>query len=208
MMRLKSIDIVCDVLSFVNNRNTFADGYRRLLVLASWDDKRFLSYCLTVLPYYRLYDGGCYFFAGSIRYFLNSLDRLERVSESLCFGTYIVLTLVGVGFRGVVCRYADILSAIGNGWLQSFGKHATMYRSDNLLLLTLGFSHNIIFRIPAGLYVLCSRKYHSIYIYGYDGSLVREFARNIRMIRWPDPYKGKGIQYLDEEITLRRRRTL
>ena len=67
------------------------------------------------------------------------------------------------------------------------------------LVLTAGYSHDVIMPIPAGLSVEVSEP-TAFKILGSDKNLVGQFADKIRKVRKPEPYKGKGIFYKDETI--------
>lgn len=67
------------------------------------------------------------------------------------------------------------------------------------LVVAAGYSHLVEMEIPAGLKVECPQP-TEIKISGFDKQLVGEFAANVRKIRKPEPYKGKGIRYSDEII--------
>lgn len=69
---------------------------------------------------------------------------------------------------------------------------------DNKLILNLGFSHIVEFPFPPGINIKCEN--NLITIEGIDKYLVGETAARIREIKKPEPYKGKGIKYLDEVI--------
>lgn len=66
------------------------------------------------------------------------------------------------------------------------------------LVLNLGYSHPIKFDIPQGIKITIDK--NVINISGADRQLVGEVAARIRRLRKPEPYKGKGIRYLDEVI--------
>ncbi|MFT8229816.1 MAG: 50S ribosomal protein L6 [Enterobacterales bacterium] len=68
--------------------------------------------------------------------------------------------------------------------------------------LFLGFSHTVEFLIPDGICVLCKNP-TEIEINGANKQIVGQFAANIREIRKPEPYKGKGIRYFNEIIKLK-----
>jgi len=86
------------------------------------------------------------------------------------------LELVGVGFRAAVA-----------------GKS---------LNLTLGFSHAVVFPIPEGITIEAPTQ-TEIVIKGVDKQRVGQVAADIRDLRPPEPYKGKGVKYSDEKITLK-----
>ena len=67
------------------------------------------------------------------------------------------------------------------------------------LVVTAGYSHPVNVQIPAGI-TLESPSNTELFVRGIDKQLVGEFAANVRKIRKPEPYKGKGIRYADEHI--------
>ena len=67
------------------------------------------------------------------------------------------------------------------------------------LVMNLGFSSDFIAIIPDGLTVTADAN-GKVTIAGIDKQLVGEFASQIRKLRFPEPYKGKGIRYSDEVI--------
>ncbi|MCR4280267.1 MAG: 50S ribosomal protein L6 [Candidatus Komeilibacteria bacterium] len=66
------------------------------------------------------------------------------------------------------------------------------------LVLNVGFSHPVEYQAPAGIDIAVEK--NVITISGYDRHLVGQTAANIREIKKPEPYKGKGIKYMDEII--------
>ena len=67
------------------------------------------------------------------------------------------------------------------------------------LVVTAGYSHPVIVEIPQGITLECPSN-TELLVKGIDKQLVGEFAANVRKIRKPEPYKGKGIRYADEHI--------
>lgn len=70
--------------------------------------------------------------------------------------------------------------------------------SGQTLTLNLGFSHPIIFSVPVGVTVTVEK--NIVTVAGIDKQLVGETAAKIRRFKEPEPYKGKGIKYIDEVI--------
>ena len=68
------------------------------------------------------------------------------------------------------------------------------------LMLSLGFSHPIVYPIPKGIKATVDQKQTSITLKGVDKQLVGQIAANIRSLKKPEPYKGKGIKYSTEVI--------
>jgi large subunit ribosomal protein L6 len=81
--------------------------------------------------------------------------------------------------------------------IQGVGYRAAM--NGNILKLSLGYSHEVNFEVPAGVTVT-SPKQTEITVEGIDQQLVGQVAANIREWKRPEPYKGKGIRYKDEYI--------
>ncbi|MDD8022192.1 MAG: 50S ribosomal protein L6 [Paracoccaceae bacterium] len=81
--------------------------------------------------------------------------------------------------------------------IQGVGYRAAM--QGNVLKLSLGYSHEVNFEVPAGVTVT-SPKQTEIVVEGIDQQLVGQVAANIREWRQPEPYKGKGIRYKGEFV--------
>jgi large subunit ribosomal protein L6 len=92
---------------------------------------------------------------------------------------------------GVSEGFTKELEAVGVGY-----KFAL---SGNRINISAGFSHPVFIEIPAGLKVE-SASNTELKITGIDNQKVSEFAANIRKIRKPEPYKGKGIRYKGEYV--------
>ncbi len=80
--------------------------------------------------------------------------------------------------------------------INGVGYRATV--AGNQLNMSLGFSHPIEFKLPKG--ITASVAANVITLEGADKALVGETAAQIRKIRKPEPYKGKGVKYADEII--------
>ncbi len=97
--------------------------------------------------------------------------------------------------HGVSEGYKKQLEIIGVGYRATF--------TGDVLELNLGFSHPIFFVPPEGIEIEVdtkTRKNPIINITGTDKELVGQVAAKIRSMRKPEPYKGKGVRYLDEKI--------
>lgn len=92
---------------------------------------------------------------------------------------------------GVTEGYEKKLEAVGVGYRFNV--------SGNTITVNAGYSHPVVVNVPEGLSVE-SPSNTELTIKGIDKCLVGEFAANIRKIRQPEPYKGKGIRYKDEFI--------
>ena len=73
-------------------------------------------------------------------------------------------------------------------------------------MLSLGFSHPVEFEIPKGITITVDKAPKAqalIRVEGIDKQFVGEVAAKIRAFKKPEPYKGKGIRYIDEEVKLK-----
>jgi len=97
--------------------------------------------------------------------------------------------------KGVTEGYKKNLELVGVGYKAS--------NTGNLLDLSLGFSHNIIFEVPKELKVATAQEKGQnpqISLEGIDKQLLGQVAAKIRGLRKPEPYKGKGVKYVGEYI--------
>ena len=96
--------------------------------------------------------------------------------------------------KGVSEGYQRKLELVGVGY------RAALQGKD--LNLSLGFSHPVVFKAPEGI-TLTVPTQTEILIAGADKQRVGEVAAKIRAFRPPEPYKGKGVRYAGEKITLK-----
>ena len=83
--------------------------------------------------------------------------------------------------------------------LVGVGYRVAIIEKDSVLELKLGFSHDILLDIPEGISVICPSN-TNITLTGNNKDLLAKFAFKIKSFRPPEPYKGKGIKFLDEDI--------
>ncbi len=96
----------------------------------------------------------------------------------------------------------NMVEGVSKGFTKSLEINGVGYRAalqGNKVVLTVGYSHTVELPIPAGLKVELPKN-TVINISGVDKQLVGQFAAEIREVRKPEPYKGKGIKYSDEHI--------
>lgn len=97
--------------------------------------------------------------------------------------------------KGVTEGYKKQLELVGVGYKAA--------NQGNLLDLSLGYSHNIIFEVPSELSVVTAQEKGQnplITLEGIDKQLLGQVAAKIRGLRKPEPYKGKGVKYVGEYI--------
>lgn len=114
-------------------------------------------------------------------------DETEKKDRSL-WG--LSATLVNNMIVGVTKGYEKKLELVGVGY------RAAMQGKD--IKIEVGYSHPVIFKLPEG--IVATAEKTAISISGIDKQMVGEMAAQIRRIRPPEPYKGKGIKYVGEQI--------
>ena len=113
----------------------------------------------------------------------------ERLSRSL---HGLTRTLVNNMVVGVTAGYEKKLEIIGVGY-------RVVLKSPTQLEFALGFSHPVTVDAPQGITFAVDNPTH-FSVMGIDKQAVGEVAANIRKIRKPEPYKGKGVRYAGEQV--------
>lgn len=101
---------------------------------------------------------------------------------------------------------SNMVTGVSEGFTKTLQIHGVGYRaqiSGNKIILNVGYSHPVEFVLPEGIKATVDEKQTTITLYGIDKQLVGQVAANLRAIRPPDPYKGKGIRYIDEVLKLK-----
>ncbi|MGN6520388.1 MAG: 50S ribosomal protein L6 [Dokdonella sp.] len=117
---------------------------------------------------------------------------VKNASDMKMAGT--ARALINNMVTGVSEGYQRKLELVGVGY------RAALQGKD--LNLTLGFSHPVVFQAPEGITITVPAQ-TEILIAGADKQRVGEVAAKIRSFRPPEPYKGKGVRYSGEKITLK-----
>lgn len=110
---------------------------------------------------------------------LHGLTRslLSSMCEGVSKGFTRDMELVGVGYRAQV--------------------------KEDAIEFAMGYSHPVVFQLPKGITAEVDKKQTKLTLRGIDKQLLGQMAANIRSIRPPDAYKGKGIRYANEPIKLK-----
>jgi large subunit ribosomal protein L6 len=96
---------------------------------------------------------------------------------------------------------ANMVNGVANGYKKSLeltGVGFRVNKKGNDLEFNIGFSHPVLFKTPEGISLDLEK--NTIHVSGIDKQLVGETAANIRKLKEPEPYKGKGIRYTDEVV--------
>jgi large subunit ribosomal protein L6 len=122
-------------------------------------------------------------------------------------GSTVICTLVRSGKASVAlwgttrARIANMVKGVSEGFAKQLEMRGVGYRAavkGKGLELTLGFSHPVTVSAPEGISFAVAKEL--ITVRGIDNQVVGQVAASIRAIRPPEPYKGKGIRYLDEKV--------
>jgi large subunit ribosomal protein L6 len=117
----------------------------------------------------------------------------DQIRHRALHGLY--RSLVDNMVKGVTEGFKKNLELVGVGFKAS--------NQGNLLDLSLGFSHNIVFEIPKELSVKTAQEKGDnpkIFLEGIDKQLIGQVAAKLRGLRKPEPYKGKGVRYVGELV--------
>ncbi len=124
---------------------------------------------------------------------INFTRPTDQIRHRALHGLY--RALVNNMITGVTTGYKKDMELVGVGYKAS--------NQGNILDLSLGYSHNIIFEIPKELKVATAQEKGqnpTITLEGSDKQLLGQVAAKIRSLRKPEPYKGKGVKYVGEFI--------
>ncbi|UCE00063.1 MAG: 50S ribosomal protein L6 [Chloroflexota bacterium] len=97
----------------------------------------------------------------------------------------------------------NMVVGVSTGFSKVLEVNGVGYRAEmngNNLVLNVGYSHPVEVEPPKGIEFEVDERTRQITVKGYDKQMVGHVAANVRKIRPPEPYKGKGIKYLDERI--------
>ena len=97
----------------------------------------------------------------------------------------------------------NMVVGVSSGFNRLLEVNGVGYRAEmdgKTLVLHVGYSHPVKMEPPQGISFEVDSRTRQIKILGYDKELVGQVAANIRKVRPPEPYKGKGIKYLEEKI--------
>ena len=96
----------------------------------------------------------------------------------------------------------NMIEGVSNGYIRALELVGIGYRANvvgSKLTINIGYSHPVVFEVEQGLTIECKTP-TEIVVSGIDKQRVGEWAANIRAVRKPEPYKGKGIRYKGEIV--------
>ena len=98
---------------------------------------------------------------------------------------------------------ANMIQGVSAGFERVLEIEGVGYRAEmngKNLVLNMGYSHPVEMEPPAGISFDVEQKARLVYVRGFDKELVGQTAANVRNVRKPEPYHGKGLHYLGEKI--------
>ncbi len=111
------------------------------------------------------------------------------------------------GFHGLNrALLANAVTGVSEGWkkdLEIVGIGYRVEKRESEVVFNLGFSHPVHFPIPEGISIDVDPKANRVTVSGIDRQRVGQVAANIRSLRPPEPYKGKGVRYAGERIRIK-----
>jgi large subunit ribosomal protein L6 len=96
---------------------------------------------------------------------------------------------------------ANMVKGVTDGWTRELEINGVGYRAEvagDTVTMALGFSHPVVFKLPKGVGAKVDK--NRIVLSGADRDLLGQTAAKVREIRPPEPYKGKGVKYVEEFI--------
>lgn len=123
----------------------------------------------------------------------NIVRPTDQIRHRALHGLY--RSLVANMVKGVTDGFTKKLELVGVGYKAA--------NQGNLLDLSLGYSHNIIFEVPSELKVTTAQEKGqnpTITLEGSDKQLIGQVAAKLRSLRKPEPYKGKGVKFAGEVL--------
>jgi large subunit ribosomal protein L6 len=97
----------------------------------------------------------------------------------------------------------NMVIGVSAGFKKSLVINGVGYRAElqgKVLVMSLGYSNDFAVAVPEGLTATIEANGQKVIVAGFDRQLVGKFASEVRSLRLPEPYKGKGIRYEDEKI--------
>lgn len=101
---------------------------------------------------------------------------------------------------------ANATKGVSEGWTKKLDIIGIGYKAEkknDVIVFNLGYSHPVNFAIPEGIEIEVDEKENRLTVSGNDRQQVGQVAADIRGLRPPEPYKGKGIRYADERVRIK-----
>ena len=142
---------------------------------------------------------------GTLKQALSGDVSVEREGDSLLCKAQNDSTQANAMSGTIRALLANMVQGVSKGFERKLSLVGVGYRAQaagDTLNLTLGFSHPVTYKMPAGIKVETPTQ-TEILLKGADKQRVGQVAAEIRAFREPEPYKGKGVRYSDEVVILK-----
>lgn len=142
---------------------------------------------------------------GTLKQALSGGVSVEREGDSLLCKAQNDSTRAHAMSGTIRSLLANMIQGVSKGFERKLTLVGVGYRAQaagDTLNLTLGFSHPVVYKMPAGVKVETPTQ-TEIVLKGADKQRVGQVAAEIRAFREPEPYKGKGVRYSDEVVILK-----
>ncbi|MGS0755380.1 50S ribosomal protein L6 [Roseateles sp. GG27B] len=136
---------------------------------------------------------------------MTSLVNIKSEGDKLTFAPSNDSTAAGAMSGTVRALVANMVSGVSKGFERKLSLVGVGFRAQaqgQRLNLQIGFSHPVVKEMPVGIKVECPTQ-TEILIKGVDRQVVGQIAAEVRAFRPPEPYKGKGIRYFGEKVSLK-----
>ncbi len=136
---------------------------------------------------------------------MNSLVKITSEGGKLSFAPTDESTAAGAMSGTVRALVANMVNGVSKGFERKLSLVGVGFRAQatgQKLNLQIGFSHPVVKDMPEGIKVECPTQ-TEILIKGVDRQVVGQLAAEVRAFRPPEPYKGKGIRYTGEKVSIK-----
>jgi large subunit ribosomal protein L6 len=136
---------------------------------------------------------------------INPLVSIKNEAGKLSVAPVGASVAAGAMSGTVRALLANMVNGVSKGFERKLSLVGVGYRAQaagSKLNLQIGFSHPVVKDMPAGITVTCATP-TEILIKGSDRQVVGQIAAEVRAFRPPEPYKGKGIRYAEEKVSIK-----
>lgn len=140
---------------------------------------------------------------GELSYIIDESIKIQVNKNALSISTNKKKNNAILGMTSILLK--NMVKGVDTGFEKKLKLVGVGYKAkikENFLELSLGFSHIVQYAPKKGIEIKCSSN-TELTIFGINKQLVGQTAAEIRLLRKPEPYKGKGIRYLGEKIKIK-----
>ena len=142
---------------------------------------------------------------GQLDFAVHSAVSVEQEGDSLLCKPVAGVAQADALSGTVRAVVSNMVTGVSKGFERKLSLVGVGYRAQaqgDTLNLTLGFSHPVAYKLPSGI-TAATPTQTEIVIKGVDRHLVGQVAAEVRAYRKPEPYKGKGVRYVDEVVAIK-----